>query len=273
MPSPRPALSINQYPTGQSAEYTRRSQKFNAVLGWRSATGVVSFLAHTRPETPALSLKTTIRNLLVCRDLAQIAEMAVERRRVLPTLVALTYDADQEISCRAVEALGVAADRVTEDDPQSVREQLRRLHWLISEESGGICWRAPEAMAEIVRRRPREFGGYISIIVLLIREMAEEDLQHFRPGTLRAIGRLSGVAGEHLPEVRPRIVAALDDPNPQSRGMAVWCLEQMGEFDLLAQRRDLLTDDGSIDVYEEGTLRNTTVGALVARGGSRLSAS
>jgi methylated-DNA-[protein]-cysteine S-methyltransferase len=220
-----------------------------------------------------LALKPTIRNLLVHRDLAQVAEMAAERRRVLQTLVALTYDADPEISCRAVEALGVAADRVTEDDPQPVREQLRRLYWLISEESGGICWRAPEAMAEIVRRRPGEFGDYISIIVLLIREMAEEDLQHFRPGTLRAIGRLSGVAGEHLPEVLPRIVAAVDDPNPQSRGMAVWCLEQLGKSDLLAERRDLLADSGPVALYEEGSLHRTTVGALVARGSCRLSAS
>lgn len=219
-----------------------------------------------------MSLKTTIRELLVRRNLAEVAKAAGERRRVLPILVALTFDADPEISCRAVEALGVAADRVTEEDPAPVREQLRRLYWLISEESGGICWRAPEAMAEIVRRRPREFGDYISIIVLLIREMAEEDLQHFRPGTLRAIGRLSDVVGEYLPEVLPSIVSALDDPNSQSRGMAIWCLEQLGKSDLLAERGDLSTDEGSVALYEEGTLRQTTVGALVRRGGTRISA-
>jgi methylated-DNA-[protein]-cysteine S-methyltransferase len=213
----------------------------------------------------SVSLKARLRELLDAWDVAEIATMAAERRRVLPSLVALTYDADTQVACRAVEALGVAANRVAEDDPTPVREQLRRLFWLISEESGGICWRAPEAMAEIVRWRPEEFGDYVSITALLINEMAEEDLQHFRPSILRAIGRLSGLAGDYVLEVLPKIVAALDDSLPQSRGMAVWCLDQLGRSDLLAERPDLAADEGPVDLYEEGTLDRTTVGMLVKR--------
>jgi len=47
----------------------------------------------------------------------------------------------------------------------------------MSEESGGICWRAPEAMAEITRRRPDLCADYVPIVVSLITEMAEEDLE------------------------------------------------------------------------------------------------
>ena len=140
------------------------------------------------------SIKKQIRQLLQDRDLDGLADLAGRKRRSLGLLVSLTFDSDPLIAWRAVEGMGAAADRIAEDDPDFVRQHLRRLYWLLNEESGGICWRAPEAMAEIVRRRPDMFADYIPIIVSLIEEMAEEDLSHFRPGILWAIGRLGHLA-------------------------------------------------------------------------------
>jgi hypothetical protein len=197
--------------------------------------------------------------------LEPIAEMAADRKRILGSLVSLTFDPDPQIGWRAVEAMGLAAGRIARDDPDYVRNHLRRLYWLISEESGGQCWRAPEAMAEVISRQPQRFADYTPIVVHLIQEMAEEDLQHFRPGTLWAIGRLASVAGDHIPAVLPQVTAALDDADPQARGMAVWCLGQVGRADLMAGRSDLLADEGPVDLYEDGKLQRTTVGAL-ARG-------
>ena len=191
--------------------------------------------------------------------------MAARRKRVLGSLVSLTYDADPQISWRAVEAVGVAATRVAEDDPDHVREHLRRLLWLMSEESGSVCWRAPEAMAEIVRHEPEMFADYIPIVVSLIESLAEEDLEHFRAGTLRAIGRLGAVAGEHVRDVTPAVASALDDSDPQVRGMAVWCLNEVGGAEFLADQPGLLADEGPVDLYENGQLVQTTVSHLAER--------
>jgi len=191
--------------------------------------------------------------------------MAVRRKRVLGSLVTSTYDADPRISWRAVEALGVAASRIAEDDPDHVRQLLSRLLWLINDESGGICWRAPEAMAEIVRRRPILFADFIPIVTSLIENLAEEDLEHFRAGILRAIGRLGVSGADHVQDVIPSVISALDDPNPQVRGMAAWCLREIGRADLLAGRPDLLTDEESVDLYEDGTVTRTSVSQLVQR--------
>ncbi len=191
--------------------------------------------------------------------------MAVHRKRVLGSLISLSFDADEKIGWRAVEAMGMAASRVAQRNPEYVRSHLRRLHWLLSEESGGVCWRAPEAMAEIVRRCPRLAADYVPIVVSLIVSLAEEDLDHFRAGALWAIGRLSPIAGDHLPTVLPAITSALDDPDPQVRGMAVWCLGQVGQARLLADRPHLLSDDGAVDLYADGHLTQTTVCRLVQR--------
>ncbi|MGD2153566.1 MAG: HEAT repeat domain-containing protein [Gemmatimonadales bacterium] len=191
--------------------------------------------------------------------------MAAEKRRVLGSLVALTYDSDPQIGWRAVEALGLAARRVADDAPEHVREYLRRLYWLISEESGGICWHAPAAMAEIVRHKPSLFPDYVPIVVFLILYLAEEDLDHFKTDILWAIGRLGSVAGDYIEEVHPAIVSALDDPDPQVRGTAVWCLSRVGSAITLEGRSDLLADEGPVALYEDGSLEHTSVGALVRR--------
>ena len=212
----------------------------------------------------ASSMKKRIRQLLGQRDLDGLADLAGRKRRVLGLLVSLTFDSDPLVAWRAVEAMGVAADRIAEDDPDSVRQHLQRLYWLLSEESGGICWRAPEAMAEIVRRRPRMFADYLPIIVSLIDEMAEEDLVHFRPGILWAIGRLGYLAETEIDVALSTIIDCLDHPDCQIRGVAAWCLGQCGRGSIPAGRVDLLSDEGPVEVYEGGVLARTTVAKLVS---------
>ena len=210
-------------------------------------------------------MKKRLRQLLQHQSYDAIADLAAQRRRVLSTLVSLTFDEDPLIGWRAVEATGTAADRIAEEDPDPVRDHLRRLHWLISEESGGICWRAPEAMAEIVRRRPALFSDYVPIVLYLIREMADEDLIHFRAGILWAIGRLGPICARQFDEVLPAVLACLDHPDSQVRGMAVWCLGRCGRADGLARRDDLLADEAPVDLYEDGHLGRTSVGRLVSQ--------
>ena len=213
-------------------------------------------------------MKKQLRKLLEHRTFDELADLAGRKRRVLGVLVSLTFDRDPLVGWRAVEAMGVAADRIADDDPDCVRQHLRRLYWLLSEESGGVCWRAPEAMAEIVRRRPRMFGDYVSIIVTLIEQMADEDLVYFRAGILWAIGRLGSLAREELEVVLGTIDACLDHADPQVRGMAAWCLGQCGRREVLAKREALLSDQCAVDLYENGELARVTVSEL-ARGTRR----
>jgi hypothetical protein len=206
-------------------------------------------------------LKRRVRTLLVDSRVDEVAALAGQTRRVLGLLIALTFDRDPVIAWRAIAAMGVAATRIAPEDPEAIRELLRRLNWLITEESGGICWHAPEAMAEIVRAEPERYADFVPIVVHLLVEAAEEDLHHFRPGMLWAIGRLGPVAAAHLTDVLPAMTAALDHPDPQVRGTAVWALRQVERSDLV-DRAALRADDGAVVLFEDGTLTRTTVSAL-----------
>jgi hypothetical protein len=207
-------------------------------------------------------VKKHLRELLDTERIEEIADIAGRQRRVLGSLVSLTFDPDPLIVWRAVEAMGAAAARIADDDPEYVREHLRRLRWLISDESGGICWHAPEAMAEIIRRRPRLFSDHIPIVVYLLRVMEEEDLVRFRAGILWAIGRLGDLAASEVEAVLPSIAACLDDSDPQVRGMAVWCLAQSRRTEILKTRSDLLSDEGTVALYLDGHLLRRSVAEL-----------
>lgn len=208
-------------------------------------------------------LKAKLRGLLAAGDFDAVVATAGEASRALGLLVALTYDRDPVVGWRAVEALGRAAARIAERNPDVVREHLRRLLWLLSEESGGICWRAPEAMAEIVSRSPALFSDFVPIVVHLIRETAEEDLRHFRVGMLWAIGRLGSVAAPYVADVVPALVASLDDDDAQVRGTALWTLWRVGRLALVADHQRLGEDDGVVERYEDGCLTRTTVGEIL----------
>ena len=255
---------MSQFEVGNTVEMTGLSK------GKRFAGAVKRYGFNDENTTRSLSaevysMKREVRKLLNQRQLEAIAELAARKRRVLGSLLSLTFDADPQIGWRAVEGMGVAAARIADADPGPVREHLRRLVWLLNEESGGICWRAPEAIAEIICQRPALFANYVPIVIHLLLEMAEEDLRHFRPGILWAIGRLGENGETYVPEVLPAIVAALDHADSQVRGMSVWCLDRLGRTELLAGRSDLLGDDGPVDLYEDGVLTRTSVGQLSQR--------
>ncbi len=203
--------------------------------------------------------------MLEAREFGEIAAIASRRKRVLGTLVSITFDPDPLVAWRAVEAMGVAADQISKKNPDFVRSHLRRLHWLLSEESGGICRHAPQAMAEIISRQPELFADYLPITLALIDEMAEEDLDSgFRPAVLWAIGRLAPVAPDKINPVLSAVESCLDSPDPQTRGLAVWCLRQAGQQSRIAGRDDLKNDNGPVVLYADGALTETTVGKLTA---------
>ncbi len=211
---------------------------------------------------PSMTLKATLQDLLVGGRLEDVAELATEKRRVLGSLVALTFDPDLQVVWRAIEAMGMAVEKVAVSHKAFVREHMRRLYWLITEESGSVFWRAPECMAECCVRLPVLFKSHIPITFHLLETLEEEDLEHFRPGAIWAIGRLIDVAGDGLPSVLPLVMEALDRPDPQARGMAVWCLGEVGEMGVLEGRPDLLEDQGPGHLYRDRVVEETTVGSL-----------
>jgi methylated-DNA-[protein]-cysteine S-methyltransferase len=207
------------------------------------------------------SMKKQLRDLLAREHFDEIVEVAGRHRRVLSVLTSLTFDPEPLIAWRAVEAGGRVGARLAQDDPEFVRDHLRRLFWLLTDESGGIAWRAPEAIGEIIRGRPHDFSAFIPRLLALL-EMEPEDLVRFQAGTLWAIGRLAEVLPHAVEPAVPSIVSALKNPDSQVRGLAVWCLEKLRKAGLLLSESARQVEDGPVDLYVEGHIIRTSVAEL-----------
>ena len=136
--------------------------------------------------------------------------------------------------------------------------EMQRMQSLMREglAAGGCGWSAQLGTEAEVQR---DYDGSF----MITNTMAEEDLGHFRAGVLWAIGRLGEVVEKDVDMVLSSIVASLDDPDPQIRGLATWCLGQVGRSAQLDNRQDLLTDEGETVLYREGELARLSVGRIL----------
>jgi len=173
---------------------------------------------------------SAVRQWLLREKYTSVLELARDKKRVLSLLTGLTYDRDSVISDHAIKVAGLAAKVIAERDPEYIRNHLLRLFWLVNDESGGIGWRAPELIGEILHYCP-QFSQFFPMLISLL-ELEKEDAPRFRVGTLRAIGRVAQIAREAMLPALPQI-ETLNAPEIDvvTREMATWCLEQ------LAQRR------------------------------------
>jgi len=89
------------------------------------------------PDLPEL------RHWLLIADDAPFLKLAKTKKGLLGQLTALSYDQEINVSKQAVRMTGLAAKIIAERDADYVRNYLLRLFWLVNDESGGICWKAP----------------------------------------------------------------------------------------------------------------------------------
>ena len=95
------------------------------------------------------SLKEDIFKILKYNyDLKRL--LSFPKRKVVGYLIAFLSHPDQKIKERAIISLGIIVPKIADEDMESARIIMRRLMWTLNDESGGIGWGVPEAMAEII---------------------------------------------------------------------------------------------------------------------------
>jgi AraC family transcriptional regulator of adaptative response/methylated-DNA-[protein]-cysteine methyltransferase len=167
-----------------------------------------------------------LRQWLLEAEFLPIIELARTRKRILSLLTALTYDKDSIVSDRAIQATGLAAKTIAERDPEYIRIYLLRLFWLINDESGGVCWRAPELIGEILYNCP-SYEQFFPMLISLL-DLEKEDAPRFRSGTLWAIGRVAQIRRDAMWPALPQIQKYISsEEEPDTKEMAIWCLKQL----------------------------------------------
>jgi HEAT repeat protein len=197
--------------------------------------------------------KAAARRLVEEFDLDAVQAWAASESQALLVLQSLLYDHHEIVRWRAVEALGRAAAVRAREGLEPVRELLRRMLWLMNDESGGIVWHGPEVLGAALANVPRLCDEFGAIIASFLEE------EPFRVGACWALWRLAPARPEIAVSAAGALAALLGDPEPAVRGHAALALRAARARDVSALSRDQAPFD--VFDYRTGALRSTTVHA------------
>lgn len=125
-------------------------------------------------------------SLVEKRDFETIKKASVQNKLSLGWLISLSYDKENPISWKAIEAMGhIASAYIKAKDTDTLRNTIRKLLWSMTDESGGIGWRAAELIGEIIYAEPSLFEDLIPIL------WSQREEESFLESVLRGILKLS----------------------------------------------------------------------------------
>jgi len=223
----------------------------------------------TMEDRSGRALKKEVLDLLAHKDFNQClkALLLLPGRKVINPLFSFLLHQDDHVRWRAVTAFGAVVSDLADRDKESARVIMRRLMWSLNDESGGIGWGAPEAMAEVMARNGAMAEEFSAVFVSYL----DPDSNFLEYPPLQR-GLLWGMA--RLAESRPVCVAravtylapylAADDPG--IRGMAALVAGILGAQEFRARLEALAVDDAEIKVFRDDGFVYHTVGTLAQQG-------
>jgi hypothetical protein len=192
-----------------------------------------------------------------------------------PLFIALCNPSAQ-VRWHAVYGFGQVVSAMADKDPESARIVMRRFLWSLNDESGGIGWGAPEAMAEIMFHSPLLRQEYLHMLVSYMRADGAEifqdgnylELPLLQRGLLWGIGRLCQRYRSEMMEkqIVDDLFAYLSSPDHQVIGLAIWCLGMLGGDCVARKISTFLNHPGEVQVFFDNSLHTLTVAKLAEDG-------
>ncbi len=198
--------------------------------------------------------RARVKSLLDEYKLDEIVELADDTRNVVKHLNYFLYDQEPQRAWRASEAIG----RLTRTRPDLVESLIDRFLWSINEESGSIGALAAETLGEMAGADPRLLTRIIPTMVHYLTIKAT------RRGSLMYMGRLGSQDPKQVGAVIPMVAPHLTDADPEVRAHACLALARMGASTSVELIERLKEDDNPITMYEQGELKEKTVGQVAA---------
>ncbi len=208
-----------------------------------------------------ITSKVIVRELLAKRDFDGVMAWAQTQRSPQRVLFSLALDDDELTSWRAIEAVGRLAGLQAEVDLEKVRDSIRRLLWLMNDESGGLGWRSPELIGEILVNVPSLINEFGRLLTSYFKE------EPFERGAWHAVARIAPIEPGLFADLAPEVETAVKDKDPLIRYHAVSILLSFDAAKYCPLVEKLAQDGGSVSIYDlkSGRMITATVGKMVEK--------
>jgi len=202
-------------------------------------------MSRTNEKAAGRALKRQVLDLLNADDFeASLRQLrGLPGRQVINPLFSLLMHPDEQVRGRAVTAMGAVVAHLASTDPDGARVIMRRLMWSLNDESGGIGWGAPEAMAEIMAQSEILLSEYLPVFLSYLDEQGNFlEYEVLQRGLLWGLARLARNRPEEVRRAANHLGKYLESSDPSVRGNAAWCVGLLRARELRAELQALLED-------------------------------
>ncbi len=200
------------------------------------------------------------------KDVESLAGIPIQK--ILGQLFAALCSEEEEIKWRAVSIIGIKVASLAETDMEGARAILRRMIWLLNEESGGIGWGMPEAMGEILARNANLAREFVPILISFIRRDGNFlEFELLQRGALWGIGRVAEVQPLWIQSLgaEAHLRPYLNSSDSSVRGLAAWALGFIGGGESISHLKNLLQDEAEIKFYKDQKFQRARVREIVSQ--------
>jgi hypothetical protein len=196
-------------------------------------------------------------------DVAVREILRLPPRSAVNPLFSFIQRGDERMKWVAARAMAGMVARLADQDMEAARVIMRRLMWSLNDESGGIGWGSPEAMAEILATHDGLAREYAHILISYLREdgnfVENEVLQ---AGVLWGIGRVAEVHPDLVRNSVPQLKPFLNSPNPSHRGLAARIMGLLHVSEARSGLEGLTNDETELMISVGNRLEKRTVAEL-----------
>ncbi len=228
-------------------------------------------------------IKKEVLSLLAAGDLGKTRErlQGFDEQGLVNPLFSALYRPEEMLRWHTVTIFGEVLARLADRDMEAARIVMRRYLWSLNDESGGIGWGAPEAMAEAMYNHDGICVEYLHMLISYMRPdgpLEHQDgnyleLPELQRGLLWGVGRLAEKRRELLLEkgVVPDLESYLDSGDPSVRGLSARALGLLQAPETESGLHTLENDERRVRLYQDGKVHVVTVADLAMEALVRIS--
>jgi hypothetical protein len=200
-----------------------------------------------------------------------VQELSSAPERLICPLFSALLNREAAIRWHAVSAFGWVVPKLAESSLERARVVMRRFIWNLTDESGGIGWGAPEAMAEIMACHSTLAEEYHSILCsyILNKQGPDNFLEYMplRQGAFWGVARLA----EARPDYARKASTALEEALQKEQdllilGLAALALGLVNGPEALKKTSFLEKQNSPIELYWNHEFQKTSVAELALAG-------
>ncbi|MBU1627690.1 hypothetical protein KKB18_10015 [bacterium] len=198
-------------------------------------------------------LKDKISEFIKQRRFSEITELEKKKSRLFRPLFGLLYNEDHDLRLGAAYTLGIVSQKIYSKKTEKVTQLLQKLLWSLNDESGFVCWGAPEAIGEIVRNIPELKAIYAQFLIsFLSHPQVVLNNDYLEKGTLIALARIGIIDKEQKVQLAPILENYLDSRKGEIKELTIWCGFETGIDSVKNKVREFLGDNMIITTYIDG---------------------